>query len=501
LTRSDGPADRDSSFSKEAVNIMESFEQPTDLNRRVFVKGLGFVSLGLIFSSMLGGCEDLAKQIANRPVRRRLRTGSADVDNAINIYKDAVTRMQALPAGNPRSWAAQAALHGTVSGGFNFCQHGTDHFFSWHRAYLLYFERICQELTGEKSFGLPYWNWNQDHAMHPAFTAAGSVLNHPRNNTTVGSNAAFSDTTMTTILSDTNFFTFSSQLEGTPHNTAHVIVGQDMLTGGSPLDPVFWAHHCMVDYCWAKWNIELENDNTNDSTWINTSWNHFVDGQGNPTTVTAGITTVMPLLSYRYESSAVGSFGTEMDMTALSAKDVRKIETRIRKGADVRFDIKQRIPIARGAMLSIARPFSTQTRVAAADFSALMEADTRQERVFVNINYAQLPTDNDFFVRVFINLPDANAGTPTSDPHYAGSFAFFGTQTGNTGEHHHKTDFIVNVTETLQILRRNELVRAGEPLAVQLVAVPATQRFVRPEMQLMLKNIDFIISPVHVRSK
>ncbi|WP_449422154.1 tyrosinase family protein [Rhodanobacter lindaniclasticus] len=70
---------------------------------------------------------------------------------------------------------------------------------------------------------------------------------------------------MTTILSDTNFFTFSSQLEeGTPHNTAHVIVGMDMGTGGSPLDPIFWAHHGMVDYCWAKWNIELHNDNPND---------------------------------------------------------------------------------------------------------------------------------------------------------------------------------------------------------------------------------------------
>jgi hypothetical protein len=46
------------------------------------------------------------------------------------------------------------------------------------------------------------------------------------------------------------------------------VVGGDMVTGGSPLDPVFWAHHCMVDYCWAKWNIELENNNTNDQAWL-----------------------------------------------------------------------------------------------------------------------------------------------------------------------------------------------------------------------------------------
>lgn len=480
---------------------MDSFYQPKNLNRRVFVKGLGFVSLGFVFSTMLGGCETLIEQIKNRPVRRRLRTGSPEVDNTIAIYKDAVTKMQALPSSNPRSWAAQAAIHGTVSGGFNFCQHGTPHFFSWHRAYLFYFEKICQELTGEKHFGLPYWNWNQDPDMHPAFTAAGSPLNHPRTNTSVLGNAAFSNTTMNTIFSDGNFFTFSSQLEGTPHNTAHVIVGGDMLTGGSPLDPVFWAHHCMVDYSWAKWNIELENDNTNDAGWIGTSWNHFVDGQGNPTTMTAGITTLMPLLSYRYESSAVGGFGATLDLTALSAQDLKKIEAHIKKGADVHFDIKKRIPIAKGTMLSISQPFSAQTRVTPADFAALLESDFRQERVFVSISYAELPADNDFFVRVFINLPGANAQTPTDDLHYAGSFAFFGTHTGDHGEHPHKTDFLVNVTDTLQRLKRSGAMRADEPLAVQLVAVPVTRQFIHPEMQLMLKDIDLLVSPVSVRSK
>jgi len=478
-----------------------SFDQPGNMNRRVFVRGIGFVSLGLVSASLLGGCETLIKQIKHRPIRRWLRSGSSKVDDALAIYKDAVAKMQALPSSDPRSWAAQAALHGTVSGGFNFCQHGTSHFFSWHRAYLFYFEKICQELTGEKSFGLPYWNWNQTPAMHPAFTSAGSPLSHPRNNTSVAGNTAFNDTTLTTIFSDHNFFTFSSQLEGTPHNTAHVIVGQDMVTGGSPLDPIFWAHHCMVDYGWAKWNIELGNDNTNDSTWIDTSWNHFVDGQGNPTTITAGVTTLMPLLSYRYESSAVGNFGAALDMTALSAQDLEKIEARIKKGAEIRFEIKKRISIAKGTALSLARPFSSKTRVAPADFSALLESDAHKERILVSINYAQLPTDNDFFVRVFINLPDANAQTSTDDVHYGGSFAFFGTSTDGHGEHHHKTDFLVDVTSSLQRLKRNGHLRANDALSVQLVAVPVTQRFIRPNMQLMLKDIDFLISPVEVRSR
>lgn len=479
---------------------MNHLDQPSDISRRVFVKGLGFVSLGLVASAMLGGCEQLIKDIQNRPVRRYLRTGSPDVQHTLDIYREAVVRMKALPAADPRSWNAQAALHGTVTGGFNLCQHGTPHFFSWHRAYLLYFERICQELTGEKSFGLPYWNWNRQPAMHPAFLAAGSALNHPRSSTTVGTNAAFGDPGMTTILSDTNFFTFSSQLEGTPHNTAHVIVGMDMGTGGSPQDPIFWAHHCMVDYCWAKWNIELHNDNPNDPTWINTKWDYFVDGTGNPVSVIAGITPLMPLLSYRYESSTVGKYATPMDMLKLSAQEAKTIEARIRKGAEVRFDIKRRIPIASNTPLRLDRPVSRPTRVATADLAALLESDARRERVFVNVDYAQLPMANDFFVRVFVNLPEANAHTPTSDIHYAGSYAFFGVHTPSGESHHHKTDFIVDATETLKRLHRNGLARTDQPLTVQLVAVPVAGAFRQPEMQLMLKNLGFIIAPVHVRT-
>jgi tyrosinase len=475
----------------ELLNLNVDLEHGVD--RRVFIKGLGYVSLGLILST-LGGCEACVEQIKKRPVRRRLRTGSAEVDAAIATYKHAVTLMKGLPDSNPRSWNAQAGLHGTVNGGFNFCQHGTDHFFSWHRAYLLYFERICQELTGDKAFGLPYWNWNQDPAMHPDFTAAGSSLNHPRGNTTVAGNSAFSNSTLNTIFSDNNFFTFGSQIEGTPHNTTHIIVGADMATGGSPLDPVFWAHHCMVDYCWAKWNIELGNDNTNDATWGNTSWNHFVDGNGNPTSVTAGLTTIMPLLSYQYESSAIGSSPAK---GAIAAADFKKLEKRLREGADMRFDVKSRLRIAEKARLTLARPASMAAPVAPRDFSALIESDRTKERVFASIAWAQMPPTNDFFVRVFINLPDANAHTPTEDPHFAGSFAFFGAHTEGQSGHHGKTDFLVNVTDTLKKIGSN----ADSGISIQLVAVPVTGEFVRPDAELILDKIDLIVSPVMVRSE
>ncbi len=191
------------------------------VDRRVFLKGLGSLSLGLLLGPFLGGCEGCLETIKNRPIRRRLRTGSAEVDADIATYTQAVSLMKALPASDPRSWAHQAGIHGSVAGGFNLCQHGTDHFFSWHRAYLVYFERICQKLTGNNDFGLPYWNWNQNPDINPAFVNSASALFHPRNNTSVAGFSAFANATLDTIFSDHNFFTFSAQVEGTPHNTAH----------------------------------------------------------------------------------------------------------------------------------------------------------------------------------------------------------------------------------------------------------------------------------------
>ncbi len=464
------------------------------LDRRVFIHGLGFVSLGLLLST-LGGCEGCIEQIKHRPTRRRLRTGSPEVDAAIATYKNAVTAMKALPGSDPRSWAAQAGIHGTVAGGFNFCQHGTDHFFSWHRAYLVYFERICQELTGDKSFGLPYWNWNQDHQMHAAFTDPTSPLFHSRASTTVGTNSAFSDATLDTIFSDSNFFTFGSQIEGSPHNMTHILVGGDMVTGGSPLDPVFWAHHCMADYCWAKWNIELGNDNTNDSGWINTSWDHFVDAAGQPVTVTAGVTILMPLLSYQYESSAIGS----LPASALAAAQFKEIEKRLRKGAAIRFEVKRRVRLAERAGVTLGRPFSIEAPVSPEELSALVESDRAKERVFASIDWAKLPPTNDFFVRVFINLPAASVATPTTDPHFAGSFAFFGTDTADQHGHQGKTDFLVNVTETLRRVGRSAEPASGR-ISVQLVAVPVSEQLAKPDVELVLNNIDLIVSPVLARS-
>jgi tyrosinase len=471
----------------------------SNLDRRVFIKGLGFVSIGLILGTM-GGCEELADAIKNRPIRRRLRTGSPEVDADIDTYRQAVTLMKGLAAGDQRSWNNQAAIHGTAAG-FNYCQHGTNHFFDWHRAYLFYFEKICQKLTGNTKFGLPYWNWNQNPDIHPAFLDPASVLFLARTRTSMTGSPTITTPTLDPIFADTNFFTFRQQLEGTPHNNVHTYTGGTFGGTASALDPIFWMHHCMVDYCWYKWNVDLGNDNTNDPAWINTDEIQFVDADGNPATVTAGITTIMPLLSYQYESSAIGS--SPAVAAIKTKKEYQAVEARIRAGANIRFEIKQRISIAEKAAVSIAKPFSKETRLSTSDFAGILNSDAARERIFASIEYAHLPASSDFAVRVFINLPSANSATAIDDPHYAGSFAFFGTEqpgAADQGHQHQQPKFLVNITDTLQRLKRNQELRDGSPISVQLVAVPFGEKFEKEDTELPLDKIEIIITPIVINN-
>src|SRR5262245_65751523 len=96
--------------------------------------------------------------------------------------------MQARQPDEPTSWAYQAAVHGAPAGMprdqfVDQCQHNTWFFLSWHRMYLLFFERIVRAALDEvpevsdetrASWALPYWNYDRGGgtaALPPAFRA------------------------------------------------------------------------------------------------------------------------------------------------------------------------------------------------------------------------------------------------------------------------------------------------------------------------------------------
>ena len=229
-------------------------------SRRQFLKSAGTAAS----LSLLGaGLPDLAFA-ATLGVRRNVGNMSA-TDPVLLTYRKAIKAMKALPASDPRSWSYQAAIHGTfttpVQTAWNTCEHAPRFFWSWHRMYLYWFERICRQMAGEcgdPCWCLPYWDWASplQRKLPEPFRDTTSELFET--NRFAGMNAGTSSLSASTVnLSGcwpmTDFFLASGAFNG-PHGGVHVSIGG--LMGSVPTaaqDPIFYLHHANVDRQWNLW--------------------------------------------------------------------------------------------------------------------------------------------------------------------------------------------------------------------------------------------------------
>jgi tyrosinase len=83
----------------------------------------------------------------------RYNVMSAGGKKALESYRKAVEIMLRLPADDPHNWFRNAFVH------FMDCPHGNWWFYVWHRGFLGFFERVVRELSGDKEFAFPYWDW------------------------------------------------------------------------------------------------------------------------------------------------------------------------------------------------------------------------------------------------------------------------------------------------------------------------------------------------------
>jgi tyrosinase len=176
--------------------------------------------------------------------------------------------------GDDRGYQHWSGIHGLPEP--MYCQH--EHsplFLAWHRAYLYFFEKQLQDRV--PGVTLPWWNWTV-HAdgIPPAYARARvdgkkkplasspiqpSGRRDPREKLTWRQegppNALPNPGAVNQVIdSNPNFFTFQNQLESI-HNAVHGWVNGTM--GDirvSAYDPIFWAHHCMIDRLWYLWQLK-----------------------------------------------------------------------------------------------------------------------------------------------------------------------------------------------------------------------------------------------------
>lgn len=299
---------------------MNSETRPSPNNRFTRRAFLGTAAKAASAAAIGSSLFNARTALAAGPLVRRDVGGLATSDPILNSYRTAIAAMRALPAINPLSWDYQAAIHGTMATtnpqqAWNTCEHYTDFFWSWHRMYLYWFERIIRKMSGDNNWALPYWNWTltTERTLPAPFRDTTSVLytlnRDPAMNNGTGSLTS-TQVDYTVGFSKTNFVTAYTQIESTPHDDVHVAVGGSSGWMSDPRqaaqDPIFWLHHSNIDRLWNLWLAQggVRADPVT-SAWRNTQFTFFNE-HGSPVKMTGcDVLRASDFLKYAYENEGV----------------------------------------------------------------------------------------------------------------------------------------------------------------------------------------------------
>ncbi|MHB9363555.1 tyrosinase family protein [Mesorhizobium sp. LNJC403B00] len=403
----------------------------------------------------------------------------------------------------------------------NHCPHGNWYFLPWHRAYLYAFEQICRELSGKPDFALPYWDWFIDRQLPVPFrpvAASSNVLDHPRpgfpENAFLPADI-YSQVVLTRVLKAATFEEFGStrpqgqdsagpewqrrrgnatELEFSPHNNVHTILSGDMASFMSPLDPIFWLHHCNLDRVWTLW-AGSHPDVALDPLFLNMKFNgQFALPQGAPFSPSVADLVSTEQLGYRYEQPAV--IVSISDPGLLERIQVwHELPKDSLKGVEAKFqDLQVKVPNPPNGERQILFAFSdaggrvdsktpvtipltaSKPIISLIGDLGLVESGVQEflakpndVKVYAIIMNISPPNELSTTLRIFVNCAYISQTTGSEDPHYVTTVSFFGV---NHHDGDHGLSISVDLTAALGTLRRNGDL-AEDQLLVQLQVAPA----------------------------
>jgi tyrosinase len=385
-------------------------------------------------------------------------------DTTLEEYASAVAIMQGRSATDPTSWSYQAAMHGTHATQnrplWNGCQHGTWFFLSWHRMYLYYFERIVRaavvQAGGSADWALPFWDYgaggqqakipaafrhaniggqhnplfvsqrapgiNTGHALPSPVRSAAGALSRPR----------FTGITQFGggITTPQQFASSTGQLEQTPHNDVHGVVGgnngwmADVLMAAQ--DPIFWLHHCNIDRLWHVWNRNnpQAHKDPRDTRWTTHQFSFF-DADGSQVHKTAAeVVDTRRQLGYVYET------GSGETAPAPGAREEEEVAVSASGGPP---EEEEREPELVGASDASVQLIGGPARVALevdpkAKDAVLREARTAEpEHIYLSVEDIDAERNPGTVYGIYVNLPE-DASPEVAERHHAGNVSFFGVE-------------------------------------------------------------------------
>ncbi len=205
--------------------------------------------------------------------------------DALASFREAIKA--SMEISDDRGFSAWAGIHGLPVP--TSCKHWDPLFLPWHRAYLYLFEKSLQDRVAGVT--LPWWDWTSlesraqgipasdtdrsntnplrrgrvviDRADIAKLRTTPGLLSAGSNPTTVRDPDVPAnlprDATIASILNAPTFSDFSSRMENV-HGDVHGWVGGSMSQVPiAAFDPIFWAHHAMIDRLWYVWQLRHPN--------------------------------------------------------------------------------------------------------------------------------------------------------------------------------------------------------------------------------------------------
>lgn len=406
--------------------------------------------------------------------------------------KQGIAAMKALPATDPRSWQFQANIHGMLGPAtnplFKQCEHNTLQFFTWHRAYLYYFERILREMSGDPALNLPYWDWTTAPALpepyrlpaastNPLFESSrnindGSAL--PSNVVVDDLNNAMTSTTFP----PSGFVGFSPSLEGSPHGAVHGLVGG--LMGSVPTagnDPIFWLHHCNIDRLWDRWlNLGGGRANPTDAAYLDKMYS-FADETG--ATVTRKVREIISsaVLGYRYDDTP-NPPAVAMAMMMVMPPGARSDEKAkpILAASSEKSDRKPAAPPSQPLGFKTERvTLHVDQQHAPALKAAAEPARAKPGKILLQIEGLSIADMPSFTYGVYLNLPEGNVRAESVKTHYVGTVNFFGHDPQSRKDGHGHADATFSETfDVSEIAARLQKAGQWKPESLSVTLRPVT---------------------------
>ena len=411
----------------------------------------------------------------------------------ISALKTGVEAMKNTPEDDPRSWAYQAAIHGSqrrppdeqAARIWNMCQHASFFFLSWHRMYIYFFERILRAASGDPGLTLPYWNYSDpaQRALPEPFrepAARSNPLYVMERNAGINEGAllppaavAFEPTFNIAnflprdafrlsfgggrIPSPEHFSNFTGALENQPHNIVHVLVGGSGWMSNpdtAAQDPIFWLHHANIDRLWERW-LDRGGDRANpvdDRVWIDTQF-PFLDEDGDEVGMSGReIVETAAQLDYVYDDEPAGPVMIAAAQAVVSEVSGGEAEPRLVGSAGTE----------RGEeMIELgAEPTTVAVELeglTGGELAAVTEASAAGERIVLGIDGVQYDEPPGITYEVYLNLPEEMEPDYTSN-YYVGNVGFFGMEAHGHGEGHeggghgHPARLSFDVTDNVRAL-------------------------------------------------